>query len=256
MALHVETIEPVAEPRGTTTVALAHGFTQNARCWGDFGMALANETGPVLAVDLPGHGRSAHDDADLPTAAKLTVEAIDSAGGAATWIGYSMGGRVLLHAALKASATIERLVLIGATPGLRDPADRADRRAADARLADRLMADGLESFLDFWLDLPLFAALDDDASGRSHRLMNRPAGLAASLRNCGTGTQEPLWDRLGELSMPVLIIAGERDDKFRAIGEAMAAAIGANARFAVIEGAGHACHLENPAATVAAILNR
>jgi len=236
MALHVETIEPVAEPRGTTTVALAHGFTQNARCWGDFGMALANETGPVLAVDLPGHGRSAHDDADLPTAAKLTVEAIDSAGGAATWIGYSMGGRVLLHAALKASATIERLVLIGATPGLRDPADRADRRAADARLADRLMADGLESFLDFWLDLPLFAALDDDASGRSH--------------------QEPLWDRLGELSMPVLIIAGERDDKFRAIGEAMAAAIGANARFAVIEGAGHACHLENPAATVAAILNR
>lgn len=233
---------------------LAHGFTQNARCWGPFGATLAGRVGPVQAVDLPGHGRSAHDDADLPTAAELTTDAIVAAGGAATWVGYSMGGRVLLHAALAAPEHIGRLVLIGATAGLVDPAERADRRAADAVLADRLLADGLSSFLDFWLGLPLFAGLSSNASARTERETNRPDGLAASLRNCGTGTQEPLWDRLPELAMPVLIVVGERDEKFRAIGEDMATAVGTNATVTVIEGTGHACHLEDPTATAAAIL--
>jgi len=255
MALYVETTEPPNGQSASPTIALAHGFTQNARCWGSFGSTLANEMGPVLAVDLPGHGRSGHDEADLSNAAHLTAEAIVGAGGATTWVGYSMGGRVLLHAALAAPAAIDRLVLIGATPGIVDPAERSDRRAADAKLADRLTSGGLDSFLDFWLDLPLFAGLSDEASARRQRLTNRPEGLAASLRNCGTGTQEPLWDRLAELAMPVLVMAGERDQKFRAIGSEMAEAIGANAQFTIIEGAGHACHLEDPEATVAAILN-
>jgi len=255
MALHIERF---GQPRRDTdrvakaTTALVHGFTQNANCWGPFANGLAAD-GPLLAIDLPGHGRSAHDDADLPTAAELTSAAIAYAGGASTWIGYSMGGRVLLHAALAAPASIGRLVLIGATPGIINKADRSKRQSVDNRLADRLLADGLDSFLDFWLDLPLFANLSPAASARTSRQTNRPEGLAASLRNCGTGTQAPLWDRLGELSMPVLIIAGDHDKKFCTIGRDMALAIGANADFVVIEGAGHACHLEDPAATAAVI---
>lgn len=255
MALHIETIEPEGEPPTESTTVLVHGFTQNTKCWGPFATTLATRVGPLRAVDLPGHGRSHHDDADLPTAAQLTTEAVASVGGADTWIGYSMGGRVLLHAALAAPEQIGRLALVGATPGLTDAAERADRVAADDQLASRLSADGLDAFLDFWLALPLFAGLNRESSARSARALNRPDGLASSLRMCGTGTQQPLWDRLDELSMPVTVIAGETDTKFCAIGADMAAAIGPNAQFKVIDGAGHACHLEDPAATVAAILN-
>ena len=48
--------------------------------------------------------------------------------------------------------------------------------------------------------------------------------------------------------MPVLVMAGEQDTKFRAIGERMAACIGANAAWYVVPGAGHAAHLERPTA--------
>lgn len=254
MALHIETIGPDDGPEPKASAVLAHGFTQNTRCWGRFGTALASALGALVAVDLPGHGRSKHDDADLPGAAALVSSAMAAAGGAGTWIGYSMGGRVLLHAALAQPGTVGRLVLIGATAGLISADERTERRAADARLADRLLAEGLDPFLEFWLGLPLFAGLSDEVSARSERMANRPEGLAASLRNCGTGTQVPLWDRLSELSMPVLIVVGERDEKFLTIGQEMTAAIGSNASMAVIDGAGHACHLEHPEATAEVIV--
>ena len=49
-----------------------------------------------------------------------------------------MGGRIALHAALAPAleSRVQRLVLIGASPGIADPAERAERRAADERLAD------------------------------------------------------------------------------------------------------------------------
>jgi 2-succinyl-6-hydroxy-2,4-cyclohexadiene-1-carboxylate synthase len=53
--------------------------------------------------------------------------------------------------------------------------------------------------------------------------------------------------------MPVLLIVGELDSKFTAIARRMADLIGSNARTAVIPGAGHAAHLERPAAVAAAL---
>ena len=90
------------------------------------------------------------------------------------------------------------------------------------------------------------------AAARADRLRNTPAGLAAALRGIGTGAMTPLWDRLGELAMPVLLIVGEGDAKFRALGERMAAAIPA-AELAVVPDAGHAVHLEAPDAVAAVI---
>ena len=96
---------------------------------------------------------------------------------------------------------------------------------------------------------PLFAHLPPANAHRDERLRNTAAGLASSLRLAGTGAQEPLWDRLGELAMPVLVITGSLDPKYVAIGRQMVAAIGANATFAEITTAGHSAPLEAPEAT-------
>ena len=176
---------------GGRRLILAHGFTQNARCWGPFAEHLAVDHDLTL-VDAPGHGRSGHDEADLWTAARLLTEV----GGPGVYVGYSMGGRTALHAALAHPEVVRGLVLIGATPGLPGEDERAQRRRADDELASRLLDIGLPAFLDRWLSQPLFAGLDAEAAALPARLTNRPDGLAASLRRCGTGNQEPLWDRL------------------------------------------------------------
>src|SRR5690606_16752708 len=133
-------------------------------------------------------------------------------------------------------------------PGIEDPAERDARRAADERLADRIEELGVAAFLDEWLAQPLFAGLPPEAACREARLENRAADLAASLRHCGTCTPAPPWDRLAGLSMPVLCVAGEDDAKFAAIARRMVEAIGPGATLALVPGAGHTAHLEQPAA--------
>ena len=136
------------------------------------------------------------------------------------------------------------------------------RPRADGELADRLQETGLAAFLDRWLALPLFAGLSEQQTARAERLTNRADGLAASLRRCGTGDQEPLWDRLGELTMPVLAVVGDDDEKFSAITRRMVDQLqrtrtgsAASAEMVSIPGT-HAVHLEQPGPTAAAVLER
>ncbi len=233
-------------------IILVHGFTQTASSWRPTVARLSASLGPgvdVLALDAPGHGTRGDVRADLPTgAAMLAAE-----GGRGTYVGYSMGGRLCLHLALAAPQLVDRLVLIGTTPGIEDDRERAARRAADDALADEIERVGVAAFVDRWLSQPLFAGLDRSDADIQARLTNTAAGLASSLRLAGTGTQTPLWTRLGELTMPVLIVTGEHDTKFAEIGRRMADSI-TDASLVVIEGAGHAVHLERPAQTCAAIV--
>ena len=222
-------------------LVLVHGFTQTGRSWGPVAADLSQDH-EVVSVDAPGHGGSSDVTADLLAGAEL----LGRAGGPAIYIGYSMGGRLALHLALARPDLVHGLVLIGATAGIEDEPERAARRAADEQLATELERDGVAQFLERWLAQPLFASLPPEAAGLDDRLRNTAAGLASSLRLAGTGTQQPLWDQLAELSMPVLVVAGERDDKFSAIGSRIAEAIGPNTTFALVPGAGHACHLEQP----------
>ena len=164
-----------------------------------------------------------------------------------------MGGRTALHVALTVDNRIERLVLIGATPGLADPTERDARRAADEALAERIEAIGVDAFLDQWLAAPLFATLPVERSGLEQRWRNTAPGLMHSLRTAGTGAQDSLWDRLGEIEIPVLVLAGELDAKFRAIGGDMTDRL-PNAEFETIAGAGHAAHSERPRAVADAII--
>ncbi len=204
----------------------------------------------MVAVDAPGHGDSGHDDASLEQGAAL----LTATGGAGTYVGYSMGGRLALHAAVYHPSLVERLVLIGATPGIEDDADRAARRASDDALAGHLEDVGLEQFLDEWLAQPLFSGLSTAAADLPDRRRNRPDGLAASLRHAGTGTQRPLWDRLPVIDCPVLLLVGEQDSKFGEIADRMCARF-PDASLATIEGAGHTVHLEQPAVTAAVLID-
>ena len=237
-------------PLDTPRLILAHGFTQTARSWGpsvDSLRPLLPDT-EFVAVDLPGHGAAAEVRADLWESA----DHLAAAGGPGVYVGYSMGGRVSLHAALSHPDDVKGLVLIGATAGIGDEEGRTARRAADEALATRLEEIGVEAFVDRWLTNPLFARLTAETTMRDDRLRNTVDGLSASLRLTGTGTQTPLWHRLGEVRAPALILAGEHDSKFRELGGRLADGIPA-ATFEVIPEAGHSVHLEQPAATAAAI---
>jgi 2-succinyl-6-hydroxy-2,4-cyclohexadiene-1-carboxylate synthase len=231
-------------------IALAHGFTQTARSWRHVETLLHDHIPDVqtVAVDLPGHGSASHVETDLWGAAEHLV----AAGGTGTYIGYSMGGRVALHAALAHPGSVRRLVLIGATAGIVDDTERAERRRADEQLAAQIESEPLERFVDAWLRNPLFAGLTPESALRDDRLRNTRAGLAGSLRGCGTGTQTPLWNRLAEITAPTLILAGADDPKFCALGEELTGGIPTSS-LRIIEHSGHSVHLEQPESTVAAI---
>jgi 2-succinyl-6-hydroxy-2,4-cyclohexadiene-1-carboxylate synthase len=229
-------------------VVLVHGFTQTAAAWDEVAGRLAGVE--AMAVDAPGHGAS---DA-LRLGMGGAAAALGATGGRAVYAGYSMGGRICLRLALDRPDLVRALVLVGASPGLADPAERAARVAADEALADGIERDGVAAFLERWLATPLFATLPPGAAGLRERLANSAAGLASSLRLLGTGAQEPLWDRLPELRMPVLLVAGALDTKFTALARRMAAAIGPAARVHLVQGAGHSVPLERPAELARLIL--
>jgi 2-succinyl-6-hydroxy-2,4-cyclohexadiene-1-carboxylate synthase len=225
-----------------TRIVLVHGFTQTGRSWAAVADRLAAAGHEVVTPDAPGHGDAADVRADLWHAA----DHVARQGGRAIYAGYSMGGRICFHVALSHPELVTGLVLLGATAGIDDEGARAARRAEDDERAAELERDGIAPFLERWLSTPLFATLSRDAALVDDRLRNTAAGLASSLRLAGTGTQEPLWDRLPALRMPVLCLAGALDERFTDVAHRMAAAIGPNASADTIAGAGHAAHLEAP----------
>ncbi|MEE2767825.1 MAG: 2-succinyl-6-hydroxy-2,4-cyclohexadiene-1-carboxylate synthase [Actinomycetota bacterium] len=253
-----------AEVTGTGPPLLTlHGFT------GDRG-SLAPMTGSlserhtIIAVDLPGHGRTGvveqvseyrfenTIDAVAAVLSRLGHERVDV-------LGYSMGGRLALGLAIQHPERVQRSVLVSASAGVADNAQRTARRRADDQLAEELLERGIEWFVNYWMGLPMFASQDRlhpdilEAS-RRQRLENDPRGLARSLRGVGSGNQPPLWRRLDEVAGPVLIVVGEEDTQFRSLGVRMATGL-RDAAIAVIPEAGHACHLENPEATTTAVSN-
>ena len=230
-------------------VVLLHGFTQSGAAWDRIAAKLAAEH-RVVTIDAPGHGGSADVRAGLADGADLMVEAAPAP---AAWVGYSMGGRFALHVALRHPGAVSRLMLVSTTAGIEDSQERARRREADEALAERIEADGVDSFLREWLSQPLFSSLPPEAAGLESRLGSTTEGLASSLRLAGAGEQEPAWGRLRSLSMPVLVVTGELDAKYTALGERLVEEIGENARLVVMAGAGHACHLERPAAFLDAV---
>lgn len=229
-------------------LVLVHGFTQGPGSWAE----VVARLGPgydVVTPTLPGHGGAGAVTGTFEEEAASLAEAVGPT--PAVWVGYSMGGRLALRVALDRPDLVEGLVLLGATAGLADPDDRAARVERDETLAAGLERKGLDRFLTGWLTQPLFKRLPAAAAGLEERRTNTVEGLASALRRLGTGVQEPVWDRLGELRMPVLVMAGEHDTTFVALAMRLAGDIGEGAEFWIIAGAGHAAHLERPDAFTA-----
>ena len=233
---------------------LLHGFTQTGRGWDEVVRHLDGERYRALAPDIRGHGAAA---ARRPIDFDACVaDAVGLVAGRFALGGYSQGGRLALHVALAHPERVERLVLVSATAGIEDAAERERRREADAELAEWMERDGLlmSEVADRWAEGSLFATQSAEvaAAARADRLSNHPADLAAALRGIGTGVMAPLWERLGELTMPVAVLAGELDGKFVALGERLAAGL-PRATLTIVPGAGHALPLEAPAAVARAL---
>jgi 2-succinyl-6-hydroxy-2,4-cyclohexadiene-1-carboxylate synthase len=232
-------------------LVLLHGFTNSGASWEPVVSGLGQRY-RAIAPDIRGHASAA-------SAAPVTLDAVLADISALeperfALVGYSQGGRIALHAALALPRRVTALVLIGASPGLDDELERAGRRDADERLAEQIEALSIAEFASMWAQTPVLGGVSMDVAAAAHedRLRSTPQGLAAALRGLGTGALPSVWDRLGELRMPVTLIAGERDAKFTAVAQEMANRI-PQATVTIVPGAGHAVHLERPDVVVAAI---
>lgn len=253
--LHAELRDPPTPSASTKTLVLLHGFTGSASGWGTHLDTFARAGYRVIALDLLGHGAS-----DAPTdPQRYSIEhcrndilaALAALGvqfAETILLGYSMGGRIALYTAFFAS--FRALILESASPGLATEIERQQRRASDEALAESIECEGIRAFVERWESLPLFASqrmLPEAVrtSLREQRLRNNAIGLANSLRGVGTGAQPPLHDHLPELTMPVLLMAGELDGKYWTIARDMAVQL-PQAELRVVAGAGHTVHLECP----------
>lgn len=249
-------VEGEREGAGRSVLVL-HGFTGDAESMAGVAGALRADR-RVARLELVGHGGSAApatlESYSMPAcAAQIAAAAEGLELGRPHLIGYSMGGRAALAAALASPGRFASLALVGATAGLADPTERAARIAADRALADRIEREGVERFVEAWMALSLFASqaarLGDEALARARdqRRRNVARPLAQSLRGMGAGAQRPLHDQLPELALPVLLVVGDEDEKFRAIARDLEQRL-PDARVAVLPDAGHAAHLEAPTA--------
>jgi 2-succinyl-6-hydroxy-2,4-cyclohexadiene-1-carboxylate synthase len=233
-------------------LVLLHGFTQTGRGWDEVARHLGGERYRPIAPDIRGHGTAGRlrpIDFD-----RCVADVANLAAGRFALAGYSMGGRLALHVALAHPQRVARLVLVSTTAGIEDAAERARRRASDEALAAWMQSRPIAEVADRWGAQPLFAGQPPQvaAAARADRLRNDPAGLAAALRGIGTGAMQPLWARLGELTMEVAVLAGERDERFAALARRLSAALPRGAP-TIVPGAGHALPLEAPRAVAAAI---
>jgi 2-succinyl-6-hydroxy-2,4-cyclohexadiene-1-carboxylate synthase len=171
-------------------------------------------------------------------------------------VGYSMGGRVALSLLVRHPSLFASAILVGASPGLVTDREREDRIVSDERWIEmlRTATGGFDRFLDAWQDQPIFDSQrqlrgDTLHEQRKQRSLHDPAGLIAAMNVLGLGRMPNLWPDLGKIEVPVQLVVGARDTKFREIGERMAFPVH------VVDGVGHNVVLEDPTAMTRLIAN-
>ena len=274
------TMETGMPPHGGPPLLFVHGFLGEAADW-DGLRALLGAEGAAACFELPGHGAAppltgaapercadaAHGLRQpgtsvpeaaasnwFPDAARRLEQACARLPAPPVVVGYSMGGRLALYTAVRRPRAACALVLLGADPGIAEPAARAERRARDEALACELAAVGDEqafaAWLRRWYAAPLFGRLNRNPAFEEllrRRLRQLPEALAAALRGLSVARQPYLWSALRAVPIPALFIAGAGDTKYRAVAQRIAA-LGAPWHAAVVPDAAHAVHVEQPRA--------
>lgn len=222
------------------------GFMQPAEAWAEVAGRLP-ERYPSVLLRHSEHEREGRI-AEIAAAA----EAID---GDVVLCGYSLGGRLALNAAVRDPSRYAALVVLGAAAGIDEPTARAAREQADAKLAAWMETQPIEKIVEIWERQPLFADQSERLieAQRPGRLSQDPRSLALLLRTAGQGTMEPIWGRLQTLDMPILGLAGARDERYRRATRRIAAEA-PQGYAAVVEHAGHAAHLQRPSEFADALL--
>ena len=227
---------------------LLHGFTGAPSSLTD--LVGGAET---FAPFLPGHGSAprlcptgSFDDAVDDLADRIPWAA------PCTLVGYSMGARVGLRLLARHPRRFARAVLVGAHPGLDDEVARAERRRWEAGLAETLTTQGIARFVDDWEALPVLCPVrsvpaERLARRRAIRLGHTARGLAHALAVLGLGTMPGTTSALARIEVPVTLVVGADDDKFRALGRQMAARL-PSAELVEVPRCGHDVALEAPEA--------
>ncbi|WP_338034657.1 alpha/beta fold hydrolase, partial [Halorhodospira neutriphila] len=146
---------------GQPALVLLHGFMGDAAEWGPVAERLSGRH-YCLAPTLPGHdGRppAAEDFAGLAEA--LWQRLAPQLPERFALAGYSLGGRLALALAQRCPQRLTGLILEGAHPGLRDAAEREQRRAHDEAWAARLEQEPRAQALAAWYRQPVFASLSE-----------------------------------------------------------------------------------------------
>ena len=237
---------------------LLHGFTGSHKTWEPF-IPVFSKKYQTITVDLIGHGNTeapTHPDRyAIEQAADDLIELLSHLNIEKTHVlGYSMGGRLGLMLACRHPSRIQSLILESCSPDLKTEHDRKERIESDEKLARFLEQNGIEAFIDYWEDIPLFQTqkrvrLEDRATLRHIRTQHQVVGLANSLRGMGAGQQPSLWSKLPSLPMPVLLIAGALDKKYVAIAHEMSELLKQSEKV-IVEDAGHTVHFEKKEAFI------
>jgi 2-succinyl-6-hydroxy-2,4-cyclohexadiene-1-carboxylate synthase len=217
------------------TVTFVPGFMQRGESW------------QPVAAGLPERYRSNCLDFRTWTFEERVEEIVAVTQPGDALVGYSMGGRLALHAALRDPGMLAGLVLVGVSAGIEDRGEREDRRRSDESLAEWMERRSIEEVVERWEREPVFETQPDALREwqRPGRLSHDPRLLAQLLRSAGQGVLEPVWHRLGELRCPVLLTAGEQDRRYASAARRMAEEL-REARVRLLPDAGHAPQLEAP----------
>jgi len=232
-----------------------HGFLGSGRSWLPIAEFFAPKYFCVL-FDLPGHGRNPTGNLNSPLSFEETSQWIQNELNALgldeiTLAGYSMGGRAALAFANRHPRRVRALILESAQPGIEAEEERARRRAEDAARAALILKNGMAAFVERWYESPLFASLHTrptlKRALKKSAAENNPLWMAKVIQDLSPGKEPSLWKALPALHLPVLLMAGEKDEKYCAILENAQRAL-PNSQLNIIGAAGHNVHAEEPSA--------
>lgn len=234
---------------------LVHGFAQAPASWDEVAKLLP-EDAELRIPELPGHGETALTlgEPSPELVREVLLREIESLDQAPVLWGYSMGARIGFDFLVNHPGRLRAAILESGTPGIEDPLARAERRSRDFALSKRLESGTIEEFVDNWERLPAIGeqSVDVIAKQRPIRLSHDTHALAAALRGIGQASFDPVWDRLGEIDLPVLLMSGADDPLYEAHADHLAKLL-PRAQRSSIAGAGHAAHISKPAEATAAV---